>query len=58
VADKRHPSPAGSYLTAATIVASVYGVSPVGATFTAGLDPAVARHLQETAQETVQAYRR
>jgi hypothetical protein len=58
VADKRHPSPAGSYLTAATIVASVYGVSPVGATFTAGLDPAVARHLQETALETVQAYRR
>jgi hypothetical protein len=46
VADKRHPSPAGTYLTAATVVASVYGVSPVGATFTAGLDPAIARHLQ------------
>ncbi len=58
VADKRHPSLAGTYLTACTVLASVYGVSPVGNAYTAGLDPAVARHLQETAWETVQAYRR
>jgi hypothetical protein len=56
VADKRHPSPAGSYLAACTVLASIHGVSPVGNSYTAGLDPAVARHLQETAWETVQAY--
>ena len=56
VADKRHPSPAGSYLAACTVLASVFGVSPVGNTYTAGLDPAVARHLQQTAWETVRAY--
>ncbi|MFN9776071.1 MAG: DUF4886 domain-containing protein [Burkholderiales bacterium] len=58
VADKRHPSMAGTYLAACTLLASVHGVSPVGNTYTAGLDPAIARHLQETAWETVQAYRR
>jgi hypothetical protein len=57
VADKRHPSPAGTYLTACTVLASIYGVSPVGNAYTAGLDPAVARHLQQTAWVTVQAYR-
>ena len=56
VADKRHPSPAGSYLAACTVLASIHGVSPVGNAYTAGLDPAVARHLQEAAWETVQAY--
>lgn len=58
VADKRHPSPAGTYLTACTVLASIHGVNPVGNTYVAGLDPAIARHLQETAWETVQAYRR
>lgn len=58
IADKRHPSPAGTYLTACTVLASVHGVSPVGNAYIAGLDPAIARHLQETAWETVQAYRR
>jgi hypothetical protein len=58
VADKRHPSPAGTYLTACTVLASVYGVSPFGNPCTAGLDPAVPRHLQQTAWDTVQAYRR
>jgi len=33
-------------------------VNPVGNPYIAGLDPAVARHLQEMAWETVQAYRR
>lgn len=58
VADKRHPSPAGSYLAACTMLASVFGVSPVGNSYTAGLDAAVARHLQEVAWETAQAYHR
>jgi hypothetical protein len=58
VPDKRHPSVAGTYLTACTVLASVMGVNPVGNPYIAGLDPAVARHLQEMAWETVQAYRR
>ena len=56
VPDKRHPSLAGTYLVACTVLASVYGVSPVGNTYTAGLDASVARHLQETAWQTVSAY--
>jgi hypothetical protein len=58
VADKRHPTQAGTYLAACTIIASVYGVSPVGNAYLGELDPAVARHLQEVAWETVQSYRR
>jgi hypothetical protein len=58
VTDKRHPTPAGTYLAACTIIASVWGVSPVGNTYLGGLDPAVARYLQEVAWETVQSYRR
>jgi hypothetical protein len=58
VADKRHPTPAGTYLAACTIIASVYGVSPVGNAYLGELDPAVARHLQEVAWETVQSFRR
>lgn len=56
VPDKRHPSLAGSYLTAATVVASVWNVNPVGSKYTAGLDVNVARHLQEVAWETSQQY--
>lgn len=56
VPDKRHPSLAGSYLAAATLVASVWNVNPVGATFTAGLPADVARHLQEVAWETTRSY--
>lgn len=56
VPDKRHPSLAGTYLVACTVLASVYGVSPVGNTYTAGLDPAVARHLQEAAWQTATSF--
>lgn len=56
VPDKRHPSLAGSYLTAATIVASIWNVNPIGSTFTGGLSPDVARHLQEIAWNTVRTY--
>jgi hypothetical protein len=58
VADKRHPSLAGSYLAACTTYATLFGKSPVGLAYTAGLDPAIARHLQTVAWETVQAYKR
>jgi hypothetical protein len=54
--DKRHPSLAGSYLSACTILAAVYGRSPVGNSHLAGLDPKTARFLQEVAHETVKEY--
>ena len=57
VADKRHPSLAGTYLAACTVLATVYGRSPVGNTYTAGLPAEVAAHLQTVAWETVQGFR-
>ena len=56
VADKRHPSLAGTYLAAATSYAALFKRSPVGSSYTAGLDPAVARHLQTVAWDTVQDF--
>jgi hypothetical protein len=58
VADKRHPSLAGTYLAAATSYAALFKRSPVGSSYTAGLEPALARHLQTVAWETVQDYYR
>jgi hypothetical protein len=57
VADKRHPSLAGTYLAACTVMASVYGQSPVGNSYTAGLPADVATHLQAVAWETVQGFK-
>lgn len=56
VADKRHPSPEGSYLAAATTYAALFNKSPVGLKFSAGLKPDVAAHLQQVAWDTVQQY--
>lgn len=56
VPDKRHPSLAGTYLAACTVYASLYGKSPVGIKYNAGLDEATATHLQTVAWETVQTY--
>lgn len=56
VADKRHPSLAGTYLAAATTYAALFKRSPVDIDYTAGLDAAVARHLRIVAWETVQSY--
>ncbi len=56
VADKRHPSLAGTYLGAATVYAAVFRKSPVGLSYTAGLPADVAKHLQEVAWETVQGF--
>ena len=56
VPDKRHPSLAGTYLAAATLLASVWDVNPVGSKYTAGLPAGVARHLQEMAWETTRRY--
>lgn len=54
--DKRHPSLAGTYLAAATVYASLFKKSPVGAKYNAGLDDATAAHLQSVAWETVREY--
>ena len=56
VADKRHPSLAGTYLAACTTYAALFKTSPVDLKYTAGLDPAIAKHLQTVAWDTVQAY--
>lgn len=57
-ADKRHPTLIGTYLAACTSYAALYGKSPAGTTYTAGIDAATAAFLQGVAWETVQAYYR
>lgn len=54
--DKRHPSPAGTYLSACTTYAALYGKSPVGLAYTAGLPADTARLLQAAAWDAVQGY--
>jgi hypothetical protein len=54
--DKRHPTLAGTYLAACTTYAAIFKKSPVGNSYTAGIDPSIASFLQNTAQETVQEY--
>ncbi len=56
VSDLRHPSLAGTYLAAATTYAAVFGRSPVGNRYDAGLDADTAAHLQRVAWETVREY--
>lgn len=56
VADKRHPSLAGTYLAACTVMASVYKMNPVGNKYTGGLPADVAAHLQAVAWETAQTF--
>ena len=54
--DRRHPSPAGTYLAACTVYASLFKASPVGLGYTAGLGAHTAKFLQTVAWETVQDY--
>jgi len=54
--DKRHPTLMGTYLAACTVYASIFGKSPVGLAYTAGLDAKVANFLQSIAWDTVQEY--
>jgi hypothetical protein len=56
VEDKRHPSLAGTYLATATIYAALFGRSPEGNKYSAGLDPELASFLQSVAWETVREY--
>ena len=55
-ADKRHPSLAGTYLAACAAYAAVYGKSPVGNTYVAGIDRETAAFLQTVAWEAVREY--
>ncbi len=54
--DKRHPSLAGTYLSAATAYAAVYRQSPVGNKYTAGIDGETVKFLQTMAWERVEEY--
>jgi hypothetical protein len=56
VADKRHPTLAGTYLAACTVFAALTGRSPVGNSYLAGIDEPTAGFLQTAAWETVQDY--
>jgi hypothetical protein len=59
--DNRHPTVAGTYLTAAVFFAALTGVSPVGCSFRGRFDDLLvseeaARQLQEAAWDTVSAF--
>jgi hypothetical protein len=56
VADKRHPSLAGTYLASCVVFAALTGRSPVGSSYLAGIDAPTANFLQTVAWETVQEY--
>lgn len=58
IADRRHPTLAGTYLAACTFYASLFGESPLGNSYIAGLEPRTAERLQRIAWETVQIYYR
>jgi hypothetical protein len=49
IADARHPTLAGTYLAACTFYAALYGLSPEGLEYSAGLDESDARYLQRMA---------
>jgi hypothetical protein len=51
--DDSHPNLAGSYLIACTYYATIFQKSPIGLSFTAGLNENFALALQEYAHETV-----
>jgi hypothetical protein len=56
IEDKKHPTLMGTYLTACVFYAALYDKSPVGVAYTAGLDEADAKFLQEVAWETVKDF--
>jgi hypothetical protein len=55
--DKRHPSLAGTYLGAATVLATVYKVNPNSLAYNAGLPADVAAHLRKVAWDTAQSFK-
>ncbi len=57
VPDLKHPTLAGTYLAACMFYAALHGETPVGGTYTAGLNDADARFLQQVAWDSWQEYR-
>ena len=55
-ADKRHPSLAGTYLSACLTYAALFGATSSGLTYHAGLDAETALFLQQMALETLSTY--
>lgn len=55
-ADNMHPSMAGTYLASCVFYAALYGKSPVGNAYTAGLPRELVEFLQKTAWDTTQAF--
>ena len=56
MADRRHPTLAGTYLAACMMVAGLHDLSPEGLGYIAGLDADVAQYLQQVAWSTSQHY--
>ena len=56
VEDKMHPTLPGTYLAACTFYAALFGKTPVGNPYIAGLDPELAKFLQQAAWDTVRQY--
>ncbi len=56
IADKTHPTIAGTYLTACVFYGALFGKSPVGLSYSAGLTVDDARALQEIAWSTLRAF--
>ena len=58
IADKRHPTLAGTYLAACTVLACTARRGTPDNTYTAGLDAATAQFLQTVAWQTTQDYQK
>jgi hypothetical protein len=56
IADRKHPTLAGTYLAACTFYAALHQQSPEGLSYTAGLDPDDAAFLQRVAWDTAEEY--
>jgi hypothetical protein len=56
--DRSHPTLAGTYLAACTVYAGLFGRSPVGLPYDAGIGTDTANHLQEAAFAAVRRYYR
>ena len=57
-ADKRHPSLAGTYLSACLTYAVLFETSPLGLAYDAGLGAQTATFLQQVAQDSLSGYQR
>lgn len=56
IGDKRHPTPAGSYLLAMTVVSTLFKIDVTTIDFACDIDETLAKFLRETAQDTVDRF--